>query len=190
MTAVRMPLLVALPLTLALSGCGVGLRAQTYQERTVADATNVNIGQVELRNLSILPPSGGRTYPVGADAQAVATVLNNSGHNDRLVSVTTPAAAQVVVTIGGAPASLAVPAGAVSDRSLLLILRGLTAPLSTAQSVMLTFRFERAGEIQVPVPVAVNGRADRPVFTGEPGSAEGEPALGGPTGGHSAGSKE
>jgi len=65
------------------------------------------------------------------------------------------------------------------------VLRKLTGDLITGEYVTLTFRFERAGTFDVLVPIATTGRAGRPALTGEPGSQEGEPALQGPTGGHS-----
>jgi hypothetical protein len=59
----------------------------------------------------------------------------------------------------------------------------LTEELREGEYTTLTFRFERNGSIEVPVPVRSPGRTDRPVYTGGEGE-EGEPALQAPAGGH------
>ena len=172
-------------LALALSGCGAGLDAQTYQTRTVGDASNVDLGPLAVRNVAVNPPSGGFTYPAGSDARGIFLVANRSDEPDTLLEITSDAAAEVVVLQGGAPAELAIPANGSTGESAGFVLRDLAKELVTGEYVTLTFRFERAGSKDVLVPVATNGRAGRPILTGEPGSEEGEPALQGPAGGHS-----
>ena len=172
-------------LALALSGCGAGLDAQTYQTRTVGDASNVDLGPLAVRNVAVNPPTGGFTHPAGADVRGVFLVANSGGEADTLLEITSEAAAEVVALQDGAPAELAVPAGGSTGASGGFVLRDLTEDLVTGEYVTMTFRFERAGSVEVLVPVATNGRAGRPVLTGEPGSEEGEPALQGPAGGHS-----
>lgn len=171
-------------LALALSGCGAGLDAQTYQTRTVGDASNADLGPLAIRNAFVNPPAGGFTYPAGADARGVFRVTNGSPEADTLLEVTSEDAAEVAVLADGAPGELEVPAGGSTEESAGFVLRDLAEDLMTGEFVTLTFRFERAGTLDVLVPVATNGRAGRPVFTGEPGSEEGEPALQGPAGGH------
>ena len=172
-------------LVLALSGCGAGLDAQTYQTRNVGDASNVDLGPLAVRNITVNPPSGGFTHPAGSDVRGVFLVANRSNEPDTLLEITSDAAAEVAVLQDGAPAELAIPAGGSTEGSAGFVLRDLAEDLVTGEYVMLTFRFERAGSLDVLVPVATNGRAGRPILTGEPGSEEGEPALQGPAGGHS-----
>ena len=172
-------------LALALSGCGAGLDAQTYQTRTVGDASNVDLGPLAVRNVAVNPPSGGFTHPAGSDARGIFLVANRSDEPDTLLEITSDAAAEVVVLQDGAPAELAIPANGSTVESAGFVLRDLAKDLVTGEYVTLTFRFERAGSKDVLVPVATNGRAGRPILTGEPGSEEGEPALQGPAGGHS-----
>ena len=176
--------LVALSLTIALAGCGAGLEAQTYQTRTAADASNVNVGTLALRNVSVLPPTGGRTFPEGGTARGIFAVANAGSQPDRLVAASSPGAAEVVLTQDGVPGGVEVPASGTTGESAGFILRGLTAPLGTGEFVPMSMRFERSGTIEVLVPVAVTGRTQRPAKTLEPGSEEGEPALQGPAGGH------
>ena len=100
------------------------------------------------------------------------------------VDGSTEAADEAVLLDQGRPGEVEVPAGGISG-SASVVLRGLSEELLVGQYVELTLRFTRGGEVEALVPVATTGRAGRPVYTGEPGSEEGEPALGGPAGGHS-----
>jgi copper(I)-binding protein len=173
--------LVAGALPLALSACGASLDAQTYQERTQAGATNTAVGTLAVRGLYVLPPEDDRTYEPGDDAVAVVTVVNADDEPDRLLEVTTDAAEEVVVLDDGQPGPLEVQAlGTTRDRGQLL-LRDLTSGLYEGTYITMTLRFERNGELTVPVPVATSGTADRPIFTGD---GEHEPALQAPAGGH------
>lgn len=177
--------LVALSLTAALAGCGAGLKAQTYQTRNAGDASNVNVGALSVRNVSVLPPAGGRIHPVGGQAPGVLAITNTGSQPDRLIEASSPGAAEVVLTQDGKPGGVDVPASGSTGESAGFVLQGLTAPLGTGEYVTMTLRFERSGTVEVLVPVAVTGRSQRPSRTGEPGSPEGEPALQGPGGGHS-----
>ena len=172
-------------LALSLTGCGAGLDAQTYQTRTVGDASNVDLGPLAVRNIAVNAPTGGFTYPAGADARGVFSVADKGTEGDTLLEVTSDAAAEVVVLQDGAPTELEVPPGGSTGEGAGFVLRELTGDLITGEYVTLTFRFERAGTFDVLAPVATNGRAGRPALTGEPGSEEGEPALQAPTGGQS-----
>ena len=172
-------------LALSLTGCGAGLDAQTYQTRTVGDASNVDLGPLAVRNIAVDAPAGGFTYPAGADATGEFRVVTSIDQGDTLLEITSDAAAEVVVLQGGAPTELEIPPSGSTEEGAGFVLRELTRDLITGEYVTLTFRFERAGTFDVLVPVATNGRAGRPALTGEPGSQEGEPALQGPTGGHS-----
>jgi copper(I)-binding protein len=172
-------LVVGLPL--GLSGCGASRDAQTYQERSQADATNTAVGTLALRGLSILPDDGDRTLEAGSDAEAVLVVTNNADQPDVLEEITTDAAASVEVLVENSPATLRVPALGSTGNTVRLRLVDLTEDLSEGQYATLTFRFRDNGSIEVPVPVAVSGRTDRPVYTG---TEEEEPALQAPAGGH------
>lgn len=175
---------VVVLLALGLSGCGAGMNAVTYRERNLGNATNVSLGELSVLNVQLLPPSSGRTYEAGTDVRGTFRVINSGVRPDQLVEVTSPQAAQVVLLSDGAPSDLAVPADGSTGESGAFILRGLTGPLGTGEFVTMTFRFAEGGAVDVLVPVATTGRSNRPARTGEPGSAEGEPALQGPAGGH------
>lgn len=179
----RPALLVAVPVALVLSGCGASMDAQTYAPRTQVDGTNVTLEELAVRNARVEPPAGGIAFEQGGEATVTMTVVNRGEEDDTLESVTTEAAEEAVVLDQGRPGEVEVPAGGISD-SASVVLRGLSEELLVGQYVELTLRFTRAGDVEALVPVATTGRAGRPVYTGEPGE-EGEPALGGPAGGHS-----
>ena len=173
-------LLVAVPV---LTACGASSDAQTYQERNNADSSSTAVGALALRGISVLPPLAGKSFRAGGTAEAVLTVTNADSVPDTLVEVSTPAASSVQVLASNRPATLRVPPLGSTGQAITLRLVGLTSELREGEYVTLSFRFARNGSIEVPVPVAVSGRTDRPVYTGEEGG-EGEPALQAPAGGH------
>ena len=182
LTALTRPA-VGAALALALTGCGATLDAQTYQERSQSDATNTAVGTLALRGLSVEPGGDDRTHEAGADAEVFMTITNRDDEPDTLVEVTTPDAESVEVLLDGEEGTLEIPALGSTEDAASLRLVSLTEELREGEYTTLTFRFERNGSIEVPVPVRTSGLTDRPVYTGGEGE-EGEPALQAPAGGH------
>ena len=171
-------------LVLALTGCGATLDAQTYQERSNADATNTAVGTIALRGLSVESGGDDRTHPAGSDADVFMVLTNDDDEDDTLVEVTTPDAESVELLVDDEPSDgIEVPRLGSTGNSASLRLVDLTEELREGEYTTLTFRFETNGTIEVPVPVRTSGRTDRPVYTGGEGE-EGEPALQAPAGGH------
>ena len=137
---------------LVLTGCGTGLRAQTYLEKSTAEATNDAVGFLAVRNFAVLGPTTGTAWPAGASAPMRLTLVNEGGEEDRLVSVTTPAAASVRVV---GPSPLTVPALGVSDPASGLVLEGLTRELPGGTYIDVTLSFERNGSKTMLVPVQI-----------------------------------
>ncbi len=146
---------LALGLALGLTGCGTGLRAQTYQERATADATNEAIGTLAIRNLSVLPPKGSDQYAVGSDARATFVLVNEGAEADRLTSVTSDAATSVSVAGPDAKATTLQVPGQATLSGYSFVLSGLTAPLRPGQFVKMTLTFAVNGTEEMLVPVAV-----------------------------------
>lgn len=174
---------------LLLTGCGSGLKAQTYQEKAAADASNVAIGDLAIRNVYVTAPTNATTYPQGGDAPVTLVVVNEGGQPDVLVQATTDAARSVDV-VGGPTPRLQVPALQTADAGYSLVLRGLTRPLVTTEYVDLTLSFERNGTKTLSVPVATTGAA--PAGDGEPyevaeADSEGNPIVKQTTGAESGG---
>ena len=109
-------------------------------------------------------------------------MTNSDDTPDTLVEVTAEGAESVEVLVDGKPGELEVPAlGSTEERGSFRLV-GLEDELREGEYLTMTFRFENNGSVEVPVPVAVSGRTDRPTYTGKEGE-EGEPALQAPTGG-------
>ena len=138
---------------LLLAGCGSGQRAQTYQERTVAEASNGAVGSIAVRNVAVSAPTTGTTYPVGSSAPVTLTLVNEGAEDDVLMSATTPAASSVRVT--GPSPQLTVPRLGTADPAYSLVLTGLTRELATSQYIELALSFQRNGSATMLVPVRV-----------------------------------
>ena len=137
---------------LLLTGCGTGLRAQTYLEKSTADSTNDAIGFLAVRNLAVLPPTAGGSWTPGSSAPVKVTFVNEGGEEDRLATVSSPAAASVRIV---GPSPLTVPPLGVSDPTSGLVLEGLTRELPGGSYVELTLSFERNGSKTMLVPVQI-----------------------------------
>lgn len=161
---------------LLLTGCGAGLRAQTYLEKSTADSTNDAIGFLAIRNLAVTGPPVGTVWPAGADAPMTLTVVNEGAEADTLVSAATPAATSVAVT--GPP--LTVPGLGTSDPASVLTLQGLTRELPGGSYIELTMSFERNGSKTMLVPVRIVPhqveRSEKEYHVGETDS-EGDPVV-------------
>lgn len=147
---------------LLLTACGSGMRAQTYQEKAVAESTNDAVGTIAVRNLAVLAPEEGVTYPAGSDARMTVTLVNKGQEPDVLLSATTPAARSVAV-VGPTP-QFQVPRLGASDAAYSLVLRDLTEDLQTSEYIEMTLSFQRNGSKMMLVPVQVT---NKPVEEGE-----------------------
>lgn len=111
-----------------------------------------------------------RTPPPNAPAAAVYFTLKNSGKQpDKLLSVSTPRAAEAmlhqnidnngVMQMRAAEAGIALPAGATVEfkpGGLHVMLMGIKQALQNGQVFPLTLNFARAGKVTVPVVVSTN----------------------------------
>ncbi len=157
----RLAPVAGLAAALLLAGCGAGQSAQTYHEKATADATNVNVGAIAVRNLAVTAPDSGTVLTRGSDAPVTVTLVNSGTDPDTLVSVTSPAAASVAVV--GPSCGSTVPARGTTGSSCSLLLQGLTRDLGTGTYVALTLTFAQNGSKELLVPVQVTpGGAPRP----------------------------
>jgi copper(I)-binding protein len=159
---------------IALSACSAGQVAQTATQNRDKTGAQVNVGDLALRAVELPYPTGG-VYQAGSDARLLAGIASTSDSDDTLVSIEGPDFESVQVVDPAAPASApaSAPAGATSldvtvpaDSTLFLgngtgpsvTLVGLADEIGVGQSIDVTFTFERAGEITVPVPVGTSAR--------------------------------
>lgn len=135
---------------LLASGCGAGMKAQTYQQQTEADTTNDAVGTIAVRNLAVPAPQQGFVHKAGTDVPLMVTLVNQ-GEADKLLSASSPAASSVQI-VGPAPV-LEVPRLGTADPAYRLILKGLTRDLEVGGWIPLTLNFERNGTKTMQVPV-------------------------------------
>lgn len=106
------------------------------------------------------------TAPGQVNGGGFLTITNNADQADRLVSASSPAAPTVqlhtmnmdggIMRMRELPDGLAVPAKGVVELKpggLHIMFIGLKAPFKPGQTVKLTLRFEKAGAVNVSLPV-------------------------------------
>jgi len=167
--ALRAAALSALLLSpVALTACSAGQVAQTAEQNRDKTGAQGDVGGLTLRAVQLPYPVGG-VYEAGNNARLMAAVSSTSDTEDTLLSIEGEDFDGVEVLDPGATTTpqrgsldLAVPA----DSTLYLgdgtgpevTLVGLSDEIGVGQFVDVTFTFEQAGEVTVPVPVATPTR--------------------------------
>jgi copper(I)-binding protein len=170
----------------ALGACSAGQVAQTAEQNRDKTGGMTSVGDLSLRAVEMPYPTGG-VYPEGSSARLLAAVTSSAETDDTLVriegdqfesvEVVDPEAADEPATNSGS-LDLTVPAEGILYRgngtgpSVTLV--GLTDDIGVGQSVNVTFTFEQAGSVTIPVPVATSPR-DLP--RGEPFDFHTEPGV-------------
>jgi copper(I)-binding protein len=156
----------AFALAPTITGCGAGQEPQTAKPTQLTEGVNVATKSgVEVRNLFVLGPDPGQKLTPGASAPVYAFMVNNSTDNqpDRLIAVGSPAFQQGAQPAGGIglPVREPVQLGAQSagQPAQPVVLSGLTKTLLGGESIELTLRFQRGGDITMLVPVVPHGGA-------------------------------
>jgi len=166
---------------LALTACSAGQVNQTSTQLRDKVGPQVTVGDIELREVQLAYPTDG-SYTAGDDAELTMAIVNNGTDDDALtgitgngfsdVRVTGSASGTVAATTSAAPTSSSAPASGTSgpralditipaDSSVFLgenaptvTLVALGQGLTPAQTLPLTFTFQKAGDVTVNVPVA------------------------------------
>jgi copper(I)-binding protein len=149
----------------ALTSCDSGRSAETASETPDTAGVDGGGGSIVLDDVFVQTAA---TVPAGGSVALRAVVTDESSQADRLVAVSTPAAASVqLFTSSGtrAASGIEVPGQGQVDGTtgpVLLRLIGLTRPLSPLAIVPITFDFAVAGHITVAdVPAAASTRGSR-----------------------------
>lgn len=185
------PALVIIVSLLAATGCSAGQVAQTATQVITQEGANAERGGVAVRGALIPTPLRG-AYKTGEQAPLYLAIATEEGAGDTLVTVTSEAAASVVLirspfdAAGSAAATPTPSAGSggtelvIGSGTLILLTQGmsylqlqaLTDDLTPGDTVSVTFSFARAGEITLDVPVATPdtpGPRLKPTEGSEPG---------------------
>lgn len=141
----------------ALSACGTGLKAVTYQETGRVDGAVADVGGrtgVAVRHLHVAPPQEGTVLEAGSTALVLGGISSRAGADDVLLSASSQAALATVLTVDGVPVDeIGVPARRTADPDWAIRLDGLVSGLHVAQSIELTLVFRDAGRVTLSVPV-------------------------------------
>lgn len=149
-----------------LAGCGAGQQAATATQVANSGGANGDVGLIDVEDVKVTyerPVPGGQVYAAGQSAPLQVTVVNTGDVADRLVSVTSPAAASVEIAgETGMPGGQVLVAGyddpiesiTLEDAEAVeIVLTGLTRPLRAGLTYPVTFTFERAGSLALDVPL-------------------------------------
>jgi copper(I)-binding protein len=146
-----------LAVVLGLSACNAGQDAAVTSGVPDVASAHGGVGNMTLEVVFI--ESGG-TVMAGESAPVRGNFTNDAQIPDRLVSVSTPAAASVqLLDAAGVPSpqGIEIPAGgqvdAVNGVARLQVVDA-AFPLAATQSVPVTFEFSGAGPVTLDVPVA------------------------------------
>lgn len=163
---------------LTLAGCGAGQTAQTASQVAAVDGTNADLGALALRDVLIpYPEDHNGTYPSGSDVPVQLTLINQTTNTDTLVSLSTPAARQVLlegtttllagtsvstVTDHGDPTTpTAAPVSPLDLGEVRVVLIDLVRPLRPGLNIELTFVFRNAGPVTLSVPMGPPSESER-----------------------------
>jgi periplasmic copper chaperone A len=150
---------IGLALVLGLSACNAGQDAEVKVTAGRPDVVHAH-GDIGSVALDVVFIESGGTVMAGESAPIHGDFTNHAATADRLVSVSTPAAASVrLLDADGVPSSqgIDIPAhGEVDAVNGVVRLQLVDAffPLAATQLVPVTFQFSGAGAVTLDVPVA------------------------------------
>lgn len=149
----------------ALSGCGTGQISQTANQEPAVNGNRVTVNNIALRDIRIQAPQTGDFLQPGKTVDLVLVAVNNSPDvNDRLTGITSdignvtvsgdaklPAGKMLIV---GTPEGQAVAPGPAEGNGAAKATVNLTKPITNGLTYKFTFKFEKAGEASVQVPIS------------------------------------
>lgn len=148
-----------------LSGCGTGQISQTAAQEPAVNGNRVTINNVALRDIRIQAAQTGDFLQPGKTVDLVLVAVNNSPDvNDRLTGITSdignvtvagdaklPAGKMLII---GTPEGQVVAPGPAEGNGAAKATVNLTKPITNGLTYKFTFKFEKAGEASVQVPIS------------------------------------
>nr|WP_253900610.1 hypothetical protein [Mycobacterium asiaticum] len=149
----------------ALSGCGTGQIAQTAAQEPAVNGNRVTVKNVALRDIRIQAKQTGDFIEPGRTVDLVLVAVNNSTvAGDRLTGITSdignvtlsgdaklPAGGMLFI---GTPDGQAKAPGPPQSTGVAKATVKLSKPISNGLVYNFTFKFEKAGEATVDVPIS------------------------------------
>ena len=162
----------AVTAAVALCGCSAGQIAQTAMQQSAVDGNQAVVKNVALRNVHIQAVQTGDYLRPGATVDLVLVAVNQSPDiTDKLVGITTDIGK---VTITGDPtlhASGVLFVGqngqpkkaddAIENSDTVKATIALSKPITNGPTYDITFNFEKAGSVSVPVPISAPENSQR-----------------------------
>jgi copper(I)-binding protein len=151
---------------IALSACSAGQVTQTAGQMRDKVGAMAEVGEITLRAVEFAYPRGG-VYEDGDDAELRMAIINDSEEADALVDISGEGFGDVEIDDDTAPGSgrpgstseIEIPGNGavfVDGEDISISLTDLDESLTTGQSLELTFTFENAGEVTIPVTVGTS----------------------------------
>lgn len=153
----------------ALSACSAGQVTQTATQERDKTGAQAQVGDISIRGAKLASPGVGG-YETGDDAELQVALVNGGSAADTLVRVdgdgfTSAEIANTAARISSSTGSTAaqdrieIPAGSSvfvgqDNSDYTITLSGLDEGLTTGQYLKVTFTFEKAGEVTLPITVA------------------------------------
>lgn len=149
-----------------LSGCGAGQLSQTAMQQSAVDGNQAVVKNVALRNVHIEAVQTGDYLRPGATVDLVLVAVNESPDiTDKLVGITTDIGK---VTVTGDPTLHASgvlfvgrqndqpkkPDEAIENADTVKATIALSKPITNGPNYNVTFNFEKAGSVSLPVPIS------------------------------------
>jgi copper(I)-binding protein len=146
----------------ALSACSAGQVTQTATQERDKVGAMAQVGEVTLRAVELESPRGG-SYGRGDDAELSMAIVNGADESDTLVGISGEGFGDAEIDGGSSSGELEIPVDTVvlvgGDADASITLRDLDQALTVGQYLELTFEFENAGGITVPVTVSTPDKA-------------------------------
>jgi copper(I)-binding protein len=169
---------------LVISACSAGQVNQTSTQLRDKVGPEVQVGDLTLRGIQLAYPTNG-SYAPGDDAELQMSMVNSGSEDDALVGIkgtgfaevrvtgaasgtvvaspsagatTTPPPAPATTSGGARAVDITIPSNSsvfLGENAPTITLVALGQPLTPAQTLDLTFTFQKAGNVTVAVPVAV-----------------------------------
>jgi copper(I)-binding protein len=162
-----------------LSACSAGQVTQTATQERDKTGAQAQVGDISLRQVQLVSPRSG-SYEQGDDAELQIAIVNGGTEADTLVSVegdgfgaaeiegpsaspstgssSSPATGTAGSSAsGGSSDEIEIPGGSavfVGSDDYTVTLTDLDEDLTTGRYIEVTFTFEKAGEVTLPVTVA------------------------------------
>jgi copper(I)-binding protein len=173
----------ALAAMVAVSGCSAGQVSQTATQAPAVNGVNATAGEISLLNIHLRAPQASDYVRPGSDVELLFVASNGSpDSNDKLVSITSDVGTVTLTGDGAVPADgvlvVGAPDGQISalesvetaDAAKAQVT--LTKPITNGLTYDFTFKFEKAGDTTVTVPVSA-GESPRREQTGQTGGESG-----------------